>query len=177
MFDLKINEEQIVDATLYVQNHKLGSRGRFDGNRTNQVVGVVGENMVRELFGFEPMHEDGFDGGWDIAFGDKKIDVKTVGRNSDVIGDYYSNVVASQMKFAATHFIFTSLNKKTRTLTVVGWISKKDLLKKAEYKRKGDVFKRSNGTSFNLGADGYFIKNSALNQVYSPFELESQLIF
>lgn len=177
MFDLKINEEQIVDATLYVQNHKLGSRGRFNGNRTNQVVGVVGENMVRELFGFEPMHEDGFDGGFDIKFGDKYIDVKTMGRNVKVKDDFVNNIVASQIKFKATHFIFTSLNKKTRTLTICGWISKDDLLKKATFGRVGDEIKRSNGTSFKLGTDSYFIKNSALNQVYSPFELESQLIF
>ena len=81
------------------------------------------------------------------------------------------------MRYKATHFIFCSLNKKTRVLTVCGWASKKEILDKAEFFVEGFTRRRSDGTSFVTKASLYEIKNSALNQVLRPSDLTYNLIF
>ena len=48
MITLPIEEDLIIKATTYVDTHKIGRRKKFNGNRTNQVVGITGELMVAE---------------------------------------------------------------------------------------------------------------------------------
>lgn len=178
MITIPIDEQTIIDATIYVDKSKIGKRRSFNGNRTNQVVGMTGEFIIADLLGFErPKRKDGFDGGWDIQIGQKLIDIKTVGRTSNARLDYDSNVIEAQMHFKATHFLFCSLNKTKRLFTIVGFISKEDFKAKSKFYKKGDEFTRVNGDKMILNASGYFIKNEELIQVDSIAELKDLLIF
>ena len=177
MISLPIDEQLIIKATTYVDTHKIGRRKKFNGNRTNQVVGITGELMVAELLGATLPETHDFDGGWDFNFSGKQIDVKTVGRTSNARLDYYSNVIEAQIHFKATHYLFCSLNKNKRELTICGFISKEDFLRKAEYKKAGDTFTRVNGDTMVLKATGYFIKNSDLIQIDSIAQLKELVIF
>lgn len=177
MITLPIREETIIDATVFVDKSKIGKRKTFNGNRTNQVVGITGEFIIADLLGLERPKGDGFDGGWDIQIGQKLIDIKTVGRTSNARLDYDSNVIEAQMDFKATHFLFCSLNKTERLFTIVGFISKDDFKAKAKYYRKGDVYTRVNGDTMILKAAGYFIENRELIQINSIEELKEVVIF
>lgn len=177
MITLPIKEETIIDATTYVDKRVIGKRKSFNGNRTNQVVGITGEFIVADVLGLERPKGNGFDGGWDFCIGNKLIDVKTVGRTTETRSDYHSNVIEAQMHFKATHFLFCALNKTNRNFTIVGFISKEDFLKKADYYKKGDEYTRVNGDKMILNAAGYFIKNEELIQVNSIEELKEIIIF
>jgi len=177
MITLPIEEEMIVRATAYVDSRKIGRRKTFNGNRTNQVVGITGELMVAELLGMQLPENHEFDGGWDFSINGKQIDVKTVGRTSVAKPEYHSNVIEAQIHFKATHFLFCSLNKPKRELTICGFISKEDFLAKSTFYRKGDTFTRTNGETMTLNAAGYFILNKDLIQINSIAELKELLIF
>lgn len=177
MITLPIDEQTIIDATIYVDKSKIGRRKTFNGNRTNQVVGITGEFIIADLLGFQRPKGNGFDGGWDIQIGQKLIDVKTVGRTTSARLDYHSNVIESQMHFKATHFLFCSLNKTERFFTICGFISKEDFKAKSKFYKKGDEFERVNGDKMILNASGYFIENRELIQVNTIAELKDLLIF
>lgn len=177
MITLPIKEETIIDATTYVDKRVIGKRKSFNGNRTNQVVGITGEFIVADVLGLERPKGDGFDGGWDFCIGNKLIDVKTVGRTTDVRSNYHSNVIEAQMNYKATHFLFCSLNKTKRNFTICGFISKDDFKAKAKYYKKGEEFTRVNGDKMVLNASGYFIENKELIQINSIEELKEIIIF
>jgi len=177
MITLPIDEQLIIKATTYVDTHKIGRRKKFNGNRTNQVVGITGELMVAELLGATLPETHDFDGGWDFSFMGKQVDVKTLGRTGDASLEFYSNVIEAQIHLKATHYLFCSLNKKKRELTIVGFISKEDFLKKATFYREGDCLTRVNGDKMKLKASGYFIQNKELIQINSIAELKELIIF
>ena len=178
MIILPIEEEVIVQAANYVDSRKLGKRGKFDGNRTEQIVGMTGEFMVAKILGMNiPTIEDGFDGGWDLNIGGKRIDVKTMGRTTSPKPEFVNNILKMQYHYKATHFVFCSLNKKNRELTICGLISKEELPNKATFHKQGEVRTRTNGTKFELQADTYEIANRDLVQVNSIAELKELLIF
>lgn len=177
MITLPISEEVIIEATMYVDSRKIGKRKSFNGNRTNQVVGIVGEFIISDLLGIDRPNSTGFDGGWDITISEKKIDVKTVGRTVEPKLHYHSNVIDAQMHFSATHFLFCSLNKPKRTFTICGYISKEDFKKKAAYYKKGETMTRPNGEILTLNAAGYFIENRNLIQIDSIADLKEVVIF
>ena len=177
MITLPIREETIIEATAYVDKRVIGKRKSFNGNRTNQVVGITGEFIIADLLGLERPKGYGFDGGWDIQIGNKLIDVKTVGRTTNVRLDYHSNVIEAQMDFKATHFLFCSINKTERLFTICGFISKEDFKGKSKYYKKGEEFTRLNGDKLVLNASGYFIENKDLIQINSIEELKEVVIF
>lgn len=177
MIHLPIPQDTIEKAAQLVDHYGFARRRFGNGNRTEQIVGITGELMVRKLFGMDDLEPDGFDGGYDIHFGNRLIDVKTMGRSVEPKPEFVNNLMGVQFHFKATHYIFCSLNKKTRVLTVCGWASKQDIKDKAEFYTEGMSRKRSDGTSFVTKASLYEIKNSVLNQVYTPSELIQQLVF
>lgn len=177
MIKLKVPEEAIREATRLVDSYNFGTRGHADGNRTNQVVGIVGELMIRQLLQMPPIEPNGFDGGFDLHFRDRFIDVKTMGRTTDPRPDFINNVIASQIRYRATHFLFLSLNKRTRTLWICGGISKKDLLDKATFRAEGFMQTRSDGSQFKIRASMYEIMNKDLIPINSLGDFFNYVIF
>ena len=176
MFKFKIDKKIISDATNQCENHNFGKRSEANGTKKEQIVGLIGEQMIRDLFNAGQIDGSiGFDGGYDIKINNKLIDVKTMGRNCDPRKGFVSNFMKLQENHKANYFIFTSLNKKTKHLSVCGWISKKEFLDNCDFYSKGSFRTRTNGTKFKLKAGLYEIDNDKLNKVNTPEELIKQI--
>jgi hypothetical protein len=176
MFKFKVDTYIISEAKELIKNYNFGQRSKANGTPAQQLIGVIGEIMIRNLFKAGKIDGSiGFDGGYDLDVNNKLIDVKTMGRTTDPREDYVNNFIDLQLNHKAKYFIFNSLNKKTKELTVCGWISKEDFLKLAKHYPEGSIRKRSNGTEFKTFAGLYEIENRYLNKVESPEELIKQL--
>ena len=76
MTKYKINEEQKQRIWKWLQNNTVANRGKFDGTKENQLLGLIGEFEVHNyLLGYYPKFKKGFDGGIDIVYKGKTIDV------------------------------------------------------------------------------------------------------
>ena len=177
MFKIKVKDELIQYCKKQVEKYNFGQRGIADGNKEEQFVGCVGESVVREFFGLEWVDgSKGFDGGKDIEYEGIKIDVKTMGRTTDVKPYYVNNFIGLQKNYEVDIYIFTSFNKEKKELTICGWLPKKELFEKASFYKKGTKRYRSDGTYFKTKADLYEISNSKLYDVNSIEELKNSLL-
>lgn len=149
----------------FVSQNNLGKRHDFNGIKTAQYIGMLGEVAVKQLFKQPVDLEAGFDGGFDFEYKGLKIDVKTMGRNVDPLPRYVNNFCAYQKDFKCDAYIFCSLNKKTSQLHICGWVTKDELLEKAEKFKKGTERRRDNGTVTKFQAPTYEIKNSDLKPI------------
>jgi len=72
--------------------HNFGHRYTANGNYEQQLTGIIGQSVVMEIFGLGFIDgSSGFDHGVDIYFEGLKIDVKTMGRTTDVKPNYTNN--------------------------------------------------------------------------------------
>lgn len=149
----------------YLKNNNMGNRHSANGNKENQLVGLLGEVLTKQVFNIEHKFSSGFDGGFDFLYNNKKVDVKTMGRNVFMKDEYVHHLIAFQDKFDCEIYIFNSLNKKNNILEICGWVTKDQLLQRSKFIKKGTERKRNNGTTFLLKTDGYFIKNNQLNNI------------
>lgn len=176
MFNFKVDQNIIIKAETLVSKYNFGKRSKANGNKEQQIVGIIGELMIRDLFNAGEIDgSNGFDGGFDINYNNKLIDVKTMGRTSQPKKNYVNNLIDLQINHSADHFIFNSFNKKNNILTVCGWISKLNFIKLAKYFPKNTIRKRTDGTEFKTFSGLYELQNKDLNGVYSPDELLIQL--
>ena len=157
------------DVWEYLNKNNIGNRFEFNGSKEQQFVGLVGEIMIKRLFNLEHKFEKGFDGGFDFIYKGFKVDVKTMGRNVDVKDYFVNNFVAHQKQFDCDIYIFCSLNKQINQLTICGYLTKKELLQKSVYRKKGETMHRSNGTSFVLKTNNYQIQNKDLKNIEKLF--------
>ena len=176
MFKLKISQDIIQHCQNQIQQYNFGQRSTANGTREQQFTGIVGQCAIMKLFGLDFINgADGCDDGEDINDKGLIVDVKTMGRTTDVRDYYVNNFIGLQLRFNTDIYIFCSLNKNTNELTVCGWIPKEEFMQKADYFPKGSWRKRSDGSKFQTFADLYEIKNSDLNDVQSYEELLFQI--
>lgn len=175
MIHIPIPDEVAKYSLNIVQTHNLGNRGYGDGTPNQQRIGVVGQKMIGDLLGLETSFEGGFDGGIDFTYKNKTYDVKTMGRDSYPEEYYVNNLMAVQSKYDVDRYIFCSLHKKDRVLTICGWIDKQELPYKARYYPEGTIRRRRDGTTFLTKSDLYEIQNKHLNISYSEFAFKHQL--
>ncbi len=168
-FSIIVPRFVIDESWRFTRKIKMGHRNDgSDGNAEQQLVGVIGQNMVN-LALCKPLmeHDTGFDGGVDFeAFG-MRFDVKTMGRTSEPKPSYVNNLLRSQIKFNCDAYLFLSFNKTNSELTFCGWITKESFLYRATVYHKDTVRERSDGSSFKLKADTFEIKNRQLNQDFA----------
>ena len=169
MITLPIHKEQAEYAKYLVATTNFGQRGRFDGSKRNQFVGMLAEVALGDELGFCRPTGGGFDNGIDFVLGDKKYDLKTMERSVASQPHYVNNLVASQTNYDTTHYIFSSLNTKKWELEILGIMEKKDLEK--YFIPKGTTRFRDNKTSFEVKEDMYEIPNKDLKQVYKLSEI------
>jgi hypothetical protein len=149
----------------FLSTNNIGNRIKANGNKEEQFVGLLGELKVKEFLNIDTKLQNGFDGGYDLIYKGKKIDVKTMGRTVDVKPYYVNNFISYQKDFDCDIYIFCSLNKKTSILTICGWVTKGELMEKAEFYDEGTIRTRTNNTTFILKAPTYEIKNDNLNDI------------
>jgi hypothetical protein len=163
-FNVDVPQFVIDESQRFVDQNNLGMRNDgSDGSKDQQLVGVIGQNMMALALGKRFMQPSTtHDGGVDFEVFGLKLDIKTMGRNSPTKIDYVNNFMASQAKFNVDGYVFASLNKTNNVLTICGWIPKELMMDRASFYKKGDVRIREDQTSFEMKADAYEIRNDQL---------------
>lgn len=164
-FTIKVPDMVIDYSQSYCRKVKMGHRNDgSDGNFEQQLVGVIGQNMVN-LALCQPLleHDTGFDGGFDFELFGMRFDVKTMGRTTGPRMTFVNNLLRSQIKFQCDAYLFLSFNKLNQELSFCGWITKEMFLTRAKVYEKDTERQRANGTSFYLRADTFEIENYKLN--------------
>lgn len=162
MIKLKITEEQVNYAKYLISNCNYGNRGKFDGDKARQLVGMLAQTVLADyLRQPRPDISVGFDGGYDYIINDKKVDVKCMSRKGYIQGDFVHNLIAYQKNYDVDYYIFTNLNTVTNELEICGVISKEQFYEMAKLYREGTVRYKGN-TSFKLEAPTYELKQYRL---------------
>ena len=156
----------------------LGKRSKDNGTPEQQYAGMIGECVVREMFGLGWVDgKSGCDGGFDFEYKCKKYDVKTMKRKVDVKDSYTNNFIKRQENYKVDAYIFCSWNIKKDELTVAGWIRKEKLNRVKRLKPKGTICKNgTDGKEFPLRFDMYEIDNEHLHFVNCIADMKMQMI-
>jgi hypothetical protein len=166
---IPVPENLIVSISAYLKNHNLGNRGVEDGSRRKQEIGLIGELMVYHyLLGNYPnLNErtDGFDGGYDFRFQDKRIDVKTMERKTYVKPSFVNNFYLLQESHKADIIVFCSYNSVDNVLEICGWLPKNELGIRGIFYAAGTKRIRSDGSTFVFRQDNYEVENKNLNDI------------
>ena len=174
MINIKLENSVIEYSREYHFKNNLGKRGFFDGNSTQQFIGIVAENTIRKYYGFEFMKSTGnWDGGFDIFWNGYKTDIKSSSRNSYPKEHWHHVVFEPQIKHQAEAFIFSSINLKEKVLTITGWITKQELLKKCDLTNVGDKIYLDNGDFIIANKSSFDIKILDLKNPLLNFEINN----
>ncbi len=176
MFDVPVSQEQIVYATDMVERYNFGQRGYGDGNKREQLTGVIGQTVFADLLGVaRPNGAGGFDGGHDFCIHGKTVDIKTMSRTVAMRDYFVHNFVGYQKNYDVDFYVFASLNTKNNVLTICGCVDKETFFKRAKYFEKGSVRTRSDGTTFRTFAPLYEIAQADLFVTNSVDEVTGQI--
>lgn len=178
MFTIKVDNALIDHCQQLVKTHNFGNRCTANGNEEQQLTGIIGQSVIMDAFGLGYVDgKSGFDNGVDLIINSKRMDVKTMGRTTDVKRNYTNNFLKLQDYFETDIYIFCSYHKPKKELTICGWIHKSDFVKKRKLFPKGTMRTRNDGTTFTTFADLYEIDNAHLNDTRSFDDLKRQLEF
>ena len=137
MFSVKVKPEIIWHCQEQIKKYNFGQRSVANGTPDQQLTGIIGQSVIMDLFGLGLIDgSTGFDGGVDIVYEGVSVDVKTMGRTTDVRENYVNNFIALQKDFDTDVYIFCSYNKTKNELTVCGWITKDEFIKRLISSRK-----------------------------------------
>ena len=142
----------------------MGNRGDgSDGTKEQQMIGIIGQNMLNLAIG-QPLMQPGggFDGGIDAHIHGLSFDIKTMGRTVTPRLDFVNNFMKSQAKFNVDCYIFASVNTQDNRISICGWIPKSLFLERAKLFEKGAVRERKDKTTFTTKAAMYEISNNQL---------------
>lgn len=174
---VKIKEDIRKHCWNEVNNHNFGQRKEHNGSKNDQYTGIVAQSIIMDFFGLGYVDGSlGCDGGVDLTYKGKTYDVKAMGRNVDVKDSYVNNFYKVQENYNVDGYIFCSINKKKKELTVCGWIKKEDFIMNKKLYKKGEMRYRDDGSSFPVKGDTYEIGNEHLNFVNSVIDMKMQMI-
>ena len=163
MIRIQITKEQIEYATQLVNQCNFGNRGRFDGDKSKQLVGMLAQTVLADYIRQpRPLPSVGFDGGYDYIINGKKVDVKCMARKCYMTGTYVHNLIAYQKDYDVDYYIFTSLNTRTNELEVCGVIEKDVFFDTARLYYQGATRYKGN-TAFKLEAPTYELQQNRLH--------------
>lgn len=169
----RVTEEQSKYAQRLVKYFNFGQRGRGDGNKSEQYTGMLGQTILADMLDVaRPIGGNGFDGGFDFYINEKKVDIKTMTRTTDVRDYYVHNFVAYQLDYDVDYYVFASYNKQNQYFTICGCIDKKSFKQLAAYYPMNTYRTRSDGTSFRTKAPLYEINQTSLIAVDSIEQLK-----
>jgi hypothetical protein len=176
MITIPIDRNIVDHCKTILSTTNFGQRGKADGNKVEQYIGIVGQSVIMDLLGM-PLIEskEGFDGGIDFTYNNKTYDIKTMGRETYAQDHYVNNLIAMQSDYNVDRYIFASINKLTVELTICGWIDKQGFKDKAIFYPEGATRTRSDGTTFTTKAGLYEIKNFDLIRSNSLDQFIKQL--
>ena len=172
MLNLKLKKDVFKESLKFGQENNIGVRGHADGGIEEQLIGILGQNIICDALDLPLMTANGFDGGVDINLNNTDIDIKTMGRKVYPKPSYVNNLIASQLEYNADAYLFCSYHKTDYVLTICGWIDKESFKKKAKFYNEGEVRGRSDGTSFKTKANLYEIENKELSEINTLNDLK-----
>ena len=176
MIKFQLKHDVIEHARWLVNNTNYGNRGVADGNKAQQFIGMVGQCSVMEMLGMElPALSTGHDGGIDIILGDVTLDVKTMTRSCDPKPHFINNLIGYQRQFNVDVYMFCSINKTNKMMTICGWITKQDFFDKAKLFPKGSTRARDDNSVFTAKTDLYELSNELLNQPTNVINLYNEI--
>ncbi|RIA11037.1 hypothetical protein OE09_2919 [Flavobacteriaceae bacterium MAR_2010_72] len=176
MFTIPVENDLIKHCESLIESYNFGQRYTANGNKEQQLTGIIGQSVIAHLFGLGYVDgSSGFDQGIDLIYGNKTIDVKTMGRTTDVKISYTNNFLKLQDHFKTDIYIFCSYHKIKQELTVCGWVSKREFISKRRFYPKGSTRTRSDQSKFVTFADLYEIDNRDLIPVKNFEDLKQQL--
>ena len=176
MIIIPVTENILVHCKKQVEKFNFGKRKYANGSKNQQLTGIIGQSVVTNLFNKGLVDgNEGFDNGVDLVFNNKKIDIKTMGRTTSVKKSYTNNFLKAQDYFDTEIYIFCSYHKLKNEVTICGWITKKEFVKKRRFYPKGSIRERFDGTTFTTFSDLYEIDNHQLNEINSIAELKKEL--
>ena len=166
---IKVPASLITSIKEYLKDHNLGNRGIEDGSPRKQEVGLIGELVVHHyLFNNYPNlsdRENGFDGGFDILFKNKKIDVKTMERKSYVRPNFVNNFYIMQQGHDAEIIVFCSYHNIDNVIEICGWLPKPELSTRGIFYAAGTKRIRTDGSSFTFRQDNYEVEVKDLDDI------------
>lgn len=175
MIRLQATEGQIAYTRNILRNKDIGQRSHGNGNREQQFIGILAEVMFADMVNRERPKAEGYDGGYDIELFGKKIDIKTMGRNTSDIKPFYAhNLMACQIDNGADGYIFCSMNKQDYELTICGVKSKAGIISDAEFFLKGQTRKHRTG-EIVLKESMFEIRQYQLDEVKNKSELANKI--
>ncbi len=173
-----INQQVKEKCWNYLKTHNLANRGEHDGNKENQLIGLLAEMetcfLLKDFYPDLNLKKNEFDGGFDIKHMNRTIDVKAMGRNFYTRSDYVNNFAKLQLKYKCDILLFTSVNKKTNYIEFCGWIWKKEIKERAIFYEKGCERPRGKDDTMITTTDNYEIKNSNLRDIRYLLEINIQ---
>jgi hypothetical protein len=176
MFTIKVETALLEHCQNLVKMHNFGYRYTANGNEEQQLTGIIGQSVIMDAFGQGYVDgKGGFDNGVDLIINGKRVDVKTMGRTTDVKHNYTNNFLKLQDYFETEIYIFCSYHKQKKEVTICGWIDKSDFVAKRKLFPKGATRTRYDGSTFNTFADLYEIDNVHLHDATDFRDLKSQL--
>ncbi|WP_048330832.1 hypothetical protein [Bizionia psychrotolerans] len=176
MFTVPVENSLIKHCETVLKNHDFGKRFTANGTKKQQLTGIIGQSVIMSFFNLGFVDgSGGCDDGVDLIVNHKTIDVKTMGRTTNVRKSYTNNFLKLQDYFRTEIYIFCSYHKTKEEITVCGWINKTDFIEKRRFYPKGTIRTRTNHSTFTTFADLYEIDNCHLNDVSSVVELKKQL--
>ena len=165
----KINPDIVKSCVDYLKTHNMANRGRFDGSKKDQLIGLVGELETHYLLKGEyqdlKIKIDGFDDGVDIVHNKDTYDVKTMARTVYTKIDFVNNFAKCQEDYKCDRIIFTSINKTAKEIEFCGWIYKNELPLISDLIKKNQVRERNDGTNFTVKEDMYEIPMYELRDI------------
>ncbi len=121
MFDVRVTAEQLNFAQDMVNRYNFGMRGYGDGNKKEQLTGIIGQTVFADLLGFpRPNGADGFDNGVDFVINGRKVDIKTMSRTVPVRDHYVHNFIGYQRKYSVDYYVFASYSSITKGICDTG---------------------------------------------------------
>lgn len=176
MFDINVSDEQYKYAFDMVNKYNFGQRGYGDGNKKEQLTGIIGQTVLSDLIKLpRPDGSTGFDGGQDFIINNRSVDIKTMSRTVPMRDYFVHNFVGYQKNYKVDYYIFASFNTRNRVLTICGYVNKHDFFDRATFFPKGSLRYRADGTSFETFAPLYEIEQSKLDEVTDISDLISKI--
>ena len=140
MFHISLATRQTDYVRELVRSQNFGRRGRHDGDRFQQYLGLCGQVMIADLLGVpRPTGEDGGDGGVDGVLFGVTFDVKGTLMRRSPEPTYVGNFPEVQVSYATDLLIFQRVGFQPQWTEVClcGLIPKREFLERAELVPEG----------------------------------------
>ncbi len=141
-----------------------------NGTLKEQYYGMLAQTIMCWKLGCElPSPSDGSDGGVDFIINNKKVDLKTMIRTSDVDTGYMiGNLMKSQTINSSTdYYVFASFNISKNALELVGFCKKEEVAAISTEVKAGTIRKNRAGKEIIIGQDIYEVDYRKLHQINS----------